>query len=284
MTAERSYRVLSYRFSVWANSPLLEAPAAALLGLFDDPHPIDTPERASYGLVDVGPHDPERFRVFLGDRMLARAAEPAPVIDALVRHVDAAATARTGDFLLVRGAALVTSRGGGVVVVGATTAEASAVVAGLVARGAGWLSGRSVVLDPVTRRLHAYPMPLRFRVGETGYGGGAVLPTLVTGEIAHVRADEVSGTPPAAPCPVAHVVVLASEPDASRSEPISPAQALVGVGAHALNLRLYGERGLLLLEDVVRGATRHRVTWSHTDRLVDLVSDVVAPGRDGPAP
>ncbi len=165
-------------------------------------------------------------------------------------------------------AAVMSSGGVGVVFAGRPGQGKSTLAAALLARGWSYLSDEFAMIDPLTRRLMAYPKaicikagsfaPLRklglplegSRIGLKGAKGRVLLLDPL-----RVRRDAVSP-----PCPVGLIVFPEYGGGAGpAAEPVSRARTMFELTQVAFNLVKFRTRGMELLCDVVRGAECYRL-------------------------
>lgn len=190
-------------------------------------------------------------------------------------HVNAETIRRTGDFLLIHAGAVSTPAGEGVLIVGGSGSGKTTLTAGLVRRGFGYLSDDAGAIDPVTRRLYPYPKALSVKEGrsdpfpEWTASDGARLPR----NERHVLAEDIRPGCISGPCDVRFVISHRYQPGSETTlTPLTPAGGILELSRNALNLPVYGSRGMTLLADVARGA-RHATLSSGS--LGDAVEAVV---------
>jgi hypothetical protein len=162
---------------------------------------------------------------------------------------------RSRDFLAFHAAA-VTGPNGALVLPAPRGTGKSTLTATLLREGFGYLSDELVPLDPITRRVYAYPRPITLdqqavqafagledRLDDGGARGGNQYSRFV-------RPEDL-GAAIAGPAPVQALVFIAPRREGRpRLEPIPKAEAVERLAALSMNLYRYAERGIALLSRV----------------------------------
>jgi hypothetical protein len=273
---ETTYRVLSYYFSLrwnWAEGGELADRVLHRFAVAPDPAEERDPPTpgvpARYSLMASGPRRDRRFELRYGDGMLFSGPVASAILEGLFWHVNAETIRRTGDFLLVHAGAVVSPAGDGVLILGESGSGKTTLTAGLVRAGFGYLSDEAGVLDPVTRRLFPYPKALGVKDGNPH-----LLPPengLLKGQ-RYLLPEEIRPGCVAGPCDVRFVVCHRYRPgDATTITSITPAAGVLELSRNALNLSIYGIRGVTLLSDVARGASHSTLVSRTLDEAVQAV-------------
>ncbi|MGH2595261.1 MAG: hypothetical protein ACRDH7_04780 [Actinomycetota bacterium] len=286
-----SYRVLSYYFSVrwtWVEAGELAHRVLQEFAVPPDPEEERNPPTPGmppcYSLVATGRGRDRRYELFYSDRMMFGGSEPSTILESFFWHVNAETIRRTGDFLLIHAGAVVTLTGEGVLIVGGSGSGKTTLTAALVRRGFGYLSDEAGAIDPVTRRLFPYPKALSVKVSKPD-----LFPERLDGDgtgmlrnMRYLLPDEIRPGCVSGPCDVRFVVAHRYDDGAPTSlTPITSAAGIVELGRNALNLSIYGSRGLTLLADVASGASHFTLVSRTLEEALQAVvglTGVESPG------
>ena len=284
--SEKSYRVLSYYFSLrwnWAEGGELADRVLHRFAVAPDPAEERDPPTPGmpprYSLVASGRGRGRRFELLYADGMLLSGPVPSTILEGLFWHINTETIRRTGDFLLVHAGAVVTPAGDGVLILGRSGSGKTTLTAGLVRAGFGYLSDEAGAIDPVTRRLFPYPKALSVKDGN---------PHLLPAENDLLKSqryllpEEIRPGCVAGPCDVRFVVSHRYRPsDATTITSITPAAGVVELSRNALNLSVYGSRGVTLLSDVARGASHSTLVSRTLDEAVQAVGTLTGSPLSG---
>ncbi len=171
--------------------------------------------------------------------------------------------------------------GAGVIFPAAPQSGKSTLAAGMVQRGARYLSDEFALIDPETLELAAYPKALCIKEGSfsaleaTGVKM-ATLPVYLKGKkgaVRFIRPDflSTSATTPR-PCRVGHIMFCRYRPGATPEvRSISRADALLRLARQSFNFVKFRSAGVNLMADVVRSAECYELTSGDLGRTCDLV-------------
>jgi hypothetical protein len=240
----------------------------------------ETPERD----VDVDlRHIDGEIAVTVEDRTYYRGTSRGVALANLAIAVNHEAVRATEHLVLVH-AGGVEREGRAAIFPAAPAAGKSTLVAGLVQRGFRGLTDEVVALDPATGHVLAYPRPIALK-----RGSWAVLPTLrpqVEPDVepylteqwlvppSHIREGGIGRT-----CTPALVIVPRYDAGATTTcELLSRAEALEALASSCHNLDRWGRRGFIVLADVVRQSSCHRVTSGTLEGACDAVEALFEAG------
>jgi hypothetical protein len=283
-TSRRSFRVLSFAFTVESSSPGFSAAVDRVFGAFAVRAPRGAPTYAFVGRTggSPGPCVVERDGV-----VLASADDSRECLDFLVWHVLNEAVGGTDGRLLVHaGAASLGERG--VILPGASSSGKSTLVAGLVRAGFRFLSDEVGVLDMEDGRLLPFPRALSLSAPSLDLLGGLddTPPREVRrflGEELPVPPDELRRGSVGGPAPVRAVVAPRYRNGArTRLERVTRAAGLADLAGNAFNLEAHGRHGIALLAHVVAGARCYRLrVGDDLGAAVDAVRSALAVDDSG---
>lgn len=201
------------------------------------------------------------------------------LVPALHGHVNRSAVTATAGIALHAAAA---SRGGATVLLPAPAESGkSTLVAGLVLAGWSYFTDEVSAIDPATGSVRAYPKAISVDRGSWG-----VVPALephldpatalLRGDQWQVPAENAPATSSLSP-PVQLIAFPAYETDAeTRLEPLTPAEAVVLLGANSFNLMTLGDAGLDQLAALAQGARCFRLPVGDLADAVELLHGAVA--------
>jgi hypothetical protein len=156
----------------------------------------------------------------------------------------------------------------------------STLVAALLQRGFGYLSDELAPVDPVTSMVYPFPKHLTLDADALGFlGSPAPSPPADYPDISfelpdrYFRPDDL-GSRTGDPGPAATIVFV----DAQRAgvptlSEVPRSESLTRLLQHALNLDVFGERGVKLLSRVVGSASTYSLTGGSTGERADLLGD-----------
>lgn len=285
-----AYRALSHYFTIRWNRVRLGEQVQHVFGdlsIPEDPRELRNPPTpglpASYSLIDFGPQAERRYRLLYGTGLLLSSDSKDDVLFHLFWHVDAEAFRQVGDFLLIHAGAVVSPEGEGIVMPGQAGSGKTTLTAGLVRAGFGYLSDEAAAIDPVTRRLYAYPKTLNLKEGSFALFADLRAQDgkwpLLKGRW-HLRARDIRPDALGAACRLGHVIVPCfQEKAATEVTAISRAAAVAELWDNTWNLHLYKERALFLLGDAMRGASACRLVFGDLDEAVEAIRELATEER-----
>ena len=285
-TAPVWHRVLSYYFSIQASDDLLASYVDTVIGMFvvdrdlSEEHNPPTPGvPVRYRLIDLGPDQEPQFRLYYNDAIIAGSGNAGFVFDQLFWHINAECARFSGDFVLIHAGAVATPAGEGVLVPGASGTGKSTLVVGLIREGFSYYSDEAAAIDPIGRRLHAYPKAITLKDRAVFEEYTDIHPA--HSDNAYVRnrwyvvpsryRRDVVGSP----CEVGFVFVSRYSPGAPTSvQRITQAEAGFALGRNVINIGRYGPRVLPLLSDLVDGTTCYSIESGNLREAVAAITKV----------
>jgi hypothetical protein len=281
---EVTYRVLSYYFSVrwnWVEGGKYVRRVLETFAVRPDPAEERNPPTpglpARYSIVARGRGRERRYKLFYADGRMLSSPEGSNLLERFFWHVNAETIRRTGDFLLIHAGAVSTPAGEGVLIVGGSGSGKTTLTAGLVRRGFAYLSDDAGAIDPVTHRLYPYPKALSVKEGhpdlfpEWATSGVAGLPR----NERHVLAEDIRPGCVSSPCDVRFVIAYRYEKGIETTlAPITPAIGILELSRNALNLPVYGSRGMTLLAEVAREAKHSMLVSGSLGDAVESVAEL----------
>lgn len=217
-----------------------------------------------------------------GDTVI-RNAKPSDAFALMVWQIMNQAVSNVRDLLIIHAGAVVAPSGRAIVFPAGSGSGKTTLVAGLVQAGFGFLSDETAVIDPATRRILAVPRALSIKPG-TFEALGVDAPVL--SEAAQrffdgtwpVPADYLRPDAMGHEAECAMVIAPAYSAGAETwLEPISRAAGLADLATNAFNLEGFGGgAGVMLLGDVVRGATCYRLQIGSLNDAVDAIRSALA--------
>jgi hypothetical protein len=228
-----------------------------------------------YALLHSPRSTAKRHRLLYGEHVIFRQDDPGHVLNHLFWHVNSECVWRTGDYFLIHAGAVVTPRGRGVLLPGASGTGKTTLTAALVRAGFGYLSDEAGAIDPVSRRLFPYPKALTFKEQKLRDRLADMATCLEGSPIDgqwHVRADEIRPGAVAGPCEVGYVIRPRYEAGApTRITPMTTAETALCLMENALTLDSYRGRGLRLAGDIARAARGFTLVSGDLDEAVRAV-------------
>ncbi len=188
-------------------------------------------------------------------------------------------------FYLVH-AGVVEIDGAGVILPAAPGSGKTTLTAGLIARGARYLSDEFAMIDPETLRLQPYPKALCVKEGSfevldrlgAGMSGRPVFCKGKKGRVVLIRPDEVGGEVSEG-CPVRHIMFCQYAADRKPSiTPISRADGVLRLVRESFTFLKFRASGIDLLTDIVRGAQCYELASGPLEETRDLVLHTVRGG------
>ena len=179
------------------------------------------------------------------------------------------------EFVRVRGGSVVVEEGG--LLLPGDRPEVAALVALMLARGAGYLGDEVSLVDPVLRRVHPAPFPVLVNVDVAPRipGLGSTGPARRSRRATPGRyafPPEALGSRRAEPAQVAWVVFPSFEPGGqTRLEPAGGAAAVFGLSQACANLDVWEERGLMLFRGLAEDAAVSRLVVGSLEEAADLL-------------
>jgi hypothetical protein len=290
---KRSYRVLSYSFSLRWNGELTGDQVHYVFGSFAVSRRKGVLGDSAihngaslYSLLDLGAREPRRYRLLLGDQQLISSRNPEDVLNHLLHQIFTRMQDHPDESILIHAGSVVTPRGEGVLLPGNPGSGKTTLVAGLIRAGFGFLSDEIGIIDPRTGVLHPYPRALNFKEGTL-----SILPDLPQPTIAslppssprYVRAEEFRRDVMADPCEVRFVIAPRYlEGSAAQVTPLSPAATVKELWANALHTPRSGPQALSILVDVARRARGYRLVSGDLEEAVQAINELTGPSRAGP--
>lgn len=277
------FRVLSYYFAVQANKHTLASGVHSVVGMFEvDRDPLEEPNPPTpgipvrYSIVDMGSDGDLRFRLYFNETIMSTSATAEDVFKFLYWHINAESARRTGDFVLIHAGAVATSGGSGVLIPGPSGAGKSTLVAGLVLHGFLYYSDEAAAIDPVSRRLYAYPKAITLK-DQTVFREFPDLTRMASsqpyiGNRWTLVPSDLDANIVGAPCDVRYVFAFRYIPDLpTRIESISAGTAAVELGRNLINGARYGARVLPVLGDLVKDSSCYVLESGNLREAVDTI-------------
>jgi hypothetical protein len=277
---ERSYRALEYSFRIRTALPRMAALVDDLLSPFRSEDVNGAP---AYTLTQR--ETDGFFALWLDDQRLDETATAGGVVHSLLWQVHKEAVASATEVLALHAGAVAWGQAG-VVLPGTTGSGKTTIVTALVRAGFSYLSDEAALIEPQTGWLQLFPKSLTLRPDSL-----RLLPELTErlapelGWPTRLRydlpADAVRANAIGEPCVVRYVIIPRYVPGSkSRLASISRAETLVYLAENALNLYLFGRRGVAILADVVRGAECFQMQVGDLESAVNAVKTLVAASRN----
>ena len=169
----------------------------------------------------------------------------------------------------------------GVLLPGASGTGKSTLVVGLTREGFSYYSDEAAAIDPIGRRLHAYPKAITLKDRAVFEEYPDIHPA--HSDDAYVRnrwyvvpsqyRPDVVGSP----CEVGFVFVSRYSPGALTSvQRITPAEAGLALGRNVINIGRYGRRVLPVLSDLVDGATCYSIESGNLREAVAAITEATS--------
>lgn len=222
--------------------------------------------------------EPPMLSLFLGGDRISRTHEIWRLVDQALWEIQQQVLRSVKDYLLFH-AGVVGIQGGGTLMFPAPTdAGKSTLVAALVLRGFSYLTDELAPLDPITRRIYPYERPIALHRASLdllpSLGPKLARPPLNrSDDLPFLRPEDVGGVVGSAGPPLA--VIFPSPDRAGQPDllPIPAAEAVAELVANSVNLAAYGERGVKLVSDVIRGVERYRLTGGDVKARAELLDE-----------
>ncbi len=280
----RTFRALGFRFGLRSNDRRAVAAAARVLAPLADHGPV----RVVYDLEAAPGPGPIEWSLTRDDEAVARGPGLGGVLAALFTDINRQLVATDRRHLLIHASAATAGRRG-LVFPAPSGAGKSTLVAGLVRDGLGYLTDEITAIDPVRRRIEAFPKSLSLEPGSQ-----AVLADLApppddasSPAAAEEPGDEWQVDPRSIR---ADAVVDWAEPAfviapsyragaATTLVQIPRSEAVFLLGQQTFNLAERGRAGLEALADVVRGCDCYRLEVGDLDAACGLVTGLVSDRR-----
>lgn len=280
-----TFRALDHHFAVCTSDPAISGLLDDLLGALAAPGPA----AIVYSLLesDAGERGGHRWSLSAGAEVLLRTADLGLAVAHLLWTLNRQAVACSPRHVRVHAAAA-EHHGAAILLPGAPGAGKTTLVAGLVARGLGYLGDEVAAIDPRTLCVRAYPKPLTVKAGSQ-----ALLAHL---EPPDALAELVPGTWHVDPRRIRHDAVGSAAPArwviapeyrrgaATELVPITAGEAVVLLARHAFELPDLGRHGLAALAAVAMGSSCHRLVMGDLDAASDLVQGLLERPRRRPTP
>ena len=287
-SSKRTYRSLSYRFTLESNDDRLAREAEALIGDFARPAREPGPDRnggsVAYSMitaaaVDGGP----RHSLRRDQKEVIASDDPHVVVSRLLLEISRDTVELATGYLMIHAGVVVSAGGEGVVILGESGSGKTVLVAALVQEGFGYLSDEAAAIEIETGLAHPWPRPLGFKPGSWSLSRfAAVFATRLVPDGAapadgvHVGIAQIRRGAIAGPCTVNHVIDHRYHPGApTKLEPISRADAIVRMGRAAPRLRSEGDRGLGTLAGLMDGASAYTLVSGELELGVRKVRQLV---------
>ena len=166
-----------------------------------------------------------------------------------------------------------------VLVLGASGTGKSTLAVGLIREGFSYYSDEAAAIDPIGRRLHAYPKAITLKDRTVFDEYPDIHPAHDDDAYARNRwyvvpsryRSDVVGSP----CEVGFVFVSRFSPGAPTSvQRITPAEAGLALGRNVINISRYGSRVLPLLSDLVGGSSCYSIESGNLREAVAAITKV----------
>lgn len=191
----------------------------------------------------------------------------------LLWHINVEMARVTGSYLLVHAGVVASPAREAMIFPGDSGSGKTTLVAGLARKGFAYLSDEAAAIDPVSRRVYAFPKALTLKRGSF-----ALFPDLAAEDLEDVvHLEEQWLVSPSAldaevapgPCPARWIVSIRYQSDAvTRLERITAGAAVLELGRRLMNMPHYEGRALPVLADVARGASSYRLTTGDLGKAV----------------
>jgi hypothetical protein len=278
LRTKRAYRLLSYSFSLRSNREFIANRVDDVLGEFGIAHAA-TQDRETFRLVDLGPKEPRRYRLYRENDQLIGSAWLVDVIFHLMLQTMQEMMNQNEDFLLLHAGAVITPGGKGVLLPAASGSGKTTLVTALVRAGFGFLSDELGVIEPGTARVHPFPRALNLKEGTL-----SLFPDLRPDDDglwgvrsrAFARVDTVRPGSDAEACEIAFVIAPRHRPGAATEvTALSSAELTKELWANTMNLPRLGAKALSVLVNVSRRAKGYRLVSSDLQESVEAVMGLV---------
>jgi hypothetical protein len=220
--------------------------------------------------------------LFLGGLRIFRGGSWEEMAGRLIGSLRDQVTADSNEFIRVRAGGAVLD-GRAVMLPSTPEPHLPALVASLVRAGAPYLGDEIVNVDPVLGRLHGISLPLLIDAGDIAH-----FPELRSGRVRSRRReavdlgakgprwplplDELGGTE-ASPTPLGWIVFPSFRPGApTRFEPMGKSEALFAFTEALLNLHIWTERALTLVQRLLDGAWAGRLVVGSLEEAAHLIT------------
>jgi hypothetical protein len=279
------YRVLDYEFSISAPDRPVATYIERALGGFATTTPFRAPDPempnvpARYTLVHrVTPTGADAYDLLHGESTLRHDVTLAAVLNHLLWHVNAEAMRQSGSFFMVHAGAVTTPDGRAVVLPATGGSGKSTLVAALVRDGFGYLSDEAAAIDPVTGRIHPFAKALTLKEGSFGlFPDLAPLEEPFVRDLWHVPAVMLRPGCSAPPTPPSHVVAIRYQPGADTEvRDMTAGEACVEVARHALSLRTYRARSLLIISRLAAAVETFAIRYGDLGDAVRTVRQLTS--------
>ena len=273
-SAQRRYGLLSYSFLLLSNNEFAADRVDDVLGKFTIP-PGEVEDGQVYRLLDLGPGEPRRYRLFRKEKQLIGSPWLVDVIFQLMMQTMQSMIDRNGDFLLIHAGAVVAPGGKGILIPAASGSGKTTLVTALVRTGYGFLSDEMGVIHPSTLQLHPFPRALNLKDGTL-----ALFPDLRPNDegLWGVRSRafapvEMVRSGSEAPASDLTLVVAPRYRPGTKTEliPLSRAETTKELWEAATNVSRFGGRALPTLAEISTRAPGYRLISSDVDDAVAVV-------------
>ena len=272
----RSYRALSYAFSVRTNVPRAGFLLDRLLTPF---RAADSNGAPTYSLVQTA-NEPRRFSLYVGDARLQEAESASSMLDLVLAHVTVQAVEQLDDHVAVHAAAA-SWEGRGIILPGEPDAGKTTLVAGLTQAGMAYLSDEAALIDPGTGLLHPYPRALAMDAQSVDAIPGLRSKLPLDHEQFmryrfHVAPDDLRSGAVGGPCRVRYVIAPKYEAGTETAlQPMSRAEALMMLAKNSFNFPRFGALALDSLHGVLDGVNCYHLRVGSLEDAIQKVLAVV---------
>jgi hypothetical protein len=270
-----AFRALSYRFAVETD---LREVAHLLADLLGDLRVPPGPGEHVYELRRE-PHE-RPFAAYVDGELIHRVRTPLALVDEVLWHANRTALLRPDPRIAIHASAA-TWLDRGLLFPGPANSGKTTLVAGLLCRGATYVTDEAALIDPGSGLVDPYPKPMWMAPKAIRAVAGLqdrLRPEYR--ELSRVRAyltpSDVGAGVASAPTRVDFLIAPTFRFGAETSlEPMSRAEGLITLARNAFGLTPFGRDGILALAELVRGAGCYRLMIGDHDAALGLVNALV---------
>lgn len=282
---QSAFRALSYAFTVKWNDECFVPPIAHALGPLSVPEDVwqrrswpgeDRVER--YWLLDAGASEERRYQIVRGYERLHSEPTLDKLLDYFFWRINTETIHASRDYYLLHAGVLECPDGGALLLPASSGSGKSTLATGLVRAGFGYLSDEFAPIDPIDRRVHAYPKAITLKAGSFSlFPEAAPVDAEATARQWHLLPQQLGGTFGSAPLDVRFVVAPRFVPGAATElRPLTRAETLIELSTCSLAHGPYGRRGFRLLTSIARDVRGYRLTTGSLRESVDAVAALAA--------
>ena len=283
--AEDHYRMLSLAFTVRSAEKRFAERLSWHLAPFRRPEPEvqALPVDMFVQGKDLGADRP-LYSLFLANELRYAERDVDEVLAYAVWMLHAEISAQVRDLLLIHAGA-VAREGAAILLPGKAGSGKSTLVLALLRRGFAYLSDELGAIDPVTRRI--YPFEKRIGLDHAALAHFGDLETHLQDQAApeldtekrHVRPEDV-GARVSGPVEPRSIVFLSDDRSGPpRLTPVPRAETVMRLAENSTNLYRFGERGVILLADIVQMTQAYALTGGSSIERAECLDERLTSGE-----